>query len=95
MQCPICHKRAVSVIKTTNYHRIKCPGCGEFKLTSTLEMALADHQFDVEASRNRLFLLRANTQVPILTAYDCHLLRPINSGVPRSVKPIPRALGSA
>jgi uncharacterized Zn finger protein len=56
MQCPICHKRAVSVIKTTNYHRIKCPGCGEFKLTSALEMALLDHQFDVSCPCKRLHL---------------------------------------
>lgn len=85
MLCPICHKRAASVGRTANYHRIKCSGCGEYKLTCALEMALADHQLDLEASRIRLALLRVSTSVPVLTAYDCDLLSPKNAAAPPAI----------
>ncbi len=76
MLCPICHKHALSISQTARYHRIKCSGCGEYKLTGTLEMALTDYLLDVESSRDRLMQYRAGTPVPALTAYDSDLLRP-------------------
>lgn len=95
MLCPICHKRAASVGRTANYHRIKCSGCGEYKLTCALEMALTDHQLDLEASRIRLSLLRVNTAIPVLTAYDCDLLRPKGAAKPSTTKPAVQVLRSA
>lgn len=80
MLCPICHKQAKSVNQTARYHRIKCSGCGEFKLTGTLEMALTDYLLDLESSRDRLSQYRASTPVPALTAYDSDLLRPRKLG---------------
>jgi hypothetical protein len=84
-----------SVGRTANYHRIKCSGCGEYNLACTLEMALNDHQLDLEASRTRLTLLRMNTAVPILIAYDCDLLLPKGAAVLPVAKPKAQGLRSA
>lgn len=84
MSCFVCrNENAQELLGFIVDYRFNCPGCGEFRVTTSLHSIIRDRVFDVDRTREELSLQRAQrrglsgwgAELPILNSDHQYLLR--------------------
>lgn len=74
MDCIVCGSQAEAIKTGGDYEQVKCPECGEHKISRSLLSTMNGMVFRVEATRDRLSQMRLRGEVPMLSSYDNDLL---------------------
>lgn len=74
MDCLICGEASEKIETGGDYEQLKCPSCGEYKVTRSLLSTRSDMVFHIDSTRDRFAQMRLRGDVPMLSTVDRDLL---------------------